>query len=76
MCLGQGMARVCRCPQRPKALDPLKLDLGLVVSCLTWVLGTKPRSSLRAVLVAVWLGMVVHAFNFSIWETETDVFRE
>lgn len=33
-----------------KALDNLKMELLLVTICLTWVLGTKHRTSERAVL--------------------------
>lgn len=32
---------------RPEALDPLKLELKVFVSCLTWMLGNKLRSSAR-----------------------------
>ena len=31
-----------------RVLDPLELEFQVVVSCLMWVLGTKPRSSARA----------------------------
>lgn len=32
-----------------RTLDPLELKLQVVVSCLTWVLGTKLRFSVRSV---------------------------
>lgn len=45
--------RICthfsRCPVRPGVLDPLELELKLVVSCSLWVLRTEFRSFVRAV---------------------------
>lgn len=35
----------CRCPQRTEASDPLEVRLQVVVSHLTWVLGTDLGSS-------------------------------
>lgn len=40
--------RKCRCHWRPKALEPLELELETVVSCPVWVLGTKLKSYGRA----------------------------
>lgn len=60
MCIGVSgeYAHGCRCLRRPEASDSLKLELGVAVSQLAWVLdglglGLELRSSGRA----------VHAFN-------------
>lgn len=41
---------VCGVQKRALDLpDPLKLELQMVVNCVIWILGTKPRSSVRGV---------------------------
>lgn len=35
------MHKSIKCPQKPEALDPMELELQVVVRNLTWMLGTK-----------------------------------
>jgi hypothetical protein len=42
-------AHKCWCPQRPRVLRSLKLELQAIVSHLTWLLGSELRSPRKAV---------------------------
>ena len=49
ICVCLSVCMNIQCLQRSEETSkPLELEFQMVVSCLTWVLGTKPRSSARA----------------------------
>lgn len=49
VCLCEYMIYNCGCPWRPgRVSDTLELELQMVMSLLVWVLGTHPRSPVRA----------------------------
>lgn len=50
MCLCKSMPNVCRCPWRLRLSDPLDLELQVVVSPPTWVLGLELGSSERVTM--------------------------